>query len=123
MIDGKSIARPTLDNLFGLHTSSFSVGLLGSIFNAWQKFLVDSGMPNLKIKPSKCHLLRQSVHYLGHIISQRGVETDPDKVRAIAAWPVPTSCKELASVPGTSIILQEVCEGIRSNSLAPVHVN
>ena len=34
----------------------------------------------LKVKPSKCDLLRRSVQYLGHILSARGVETDPEKI-------------------------------------------
>ena len=65
----------------------------------------------LKIKPSKCHLLRQSVHYLGHIISQRGVETDPDKVRVIAAWPAPTSCKELRQFLGLASYYRRFVKG------------
>ena len=35
---------------------------------------------SLKIKPSKCFLMQQSVHYLGHVVSAKGVETDPKKV-------------------------------------------
>ena len=35
---------------------------------------------NLKIKPSKCHLLQRSVHYLGHVVSGKGVETDATKI-------------------------------------------
>uniref|UniRef100_A0A3Q1FAW3 Gypsy retrotransposon integrase-like protein 1 n=1 Tax=Acanthochromis polyacanthus TaxID=80966 RepID=A0A3Q1FAW3_9TELE len=38
----------------------------------------------LKLAPKKCHLLKRSVRFLGHIISADGVRTDPDKVRAIA---------------------------------------
>ena len=26
----------------------------------------------LKLKPAKCHLLRKSVHYLGHVVSEMG---------------------------------------------------
>lgn len=38
---------------------------------------------NLKLSPTKCHFLRRSVKFLGHIISQNGIESDPDKVEAI----------------------------------------
>lgn len=38
---------------------------------------------NLKLSPSKCHFLRRSVKFLGHIISQEGIATDPAKVQAI----------------------------------------
>ena len=37
----------------------------------------------LKLKPSKCHLLRKSVKYLGHVISEHGVGTDPEKTASI----------------------------------------
>lgn len=40
---------------------------------------------NLKLAPKKCYLLRRSVKFLGHVISQEGVSTDPEKVRAVAA--------------------------------------
>ena len=49
----------------------------------------------LKIEPSKCHLFKTEVAYLGHRISKEGVSTDPEKVRAIAEWPTPTSPSEL----------------------------
>lgn len=38
---------------------------------------------NLKLSPSKCKFLRRSVKFLGHIISQEGVATDPAKVQTI----------------------------------------
>lgn len=38
---------------------------------------------NLKLSPSKCQFLRRSVRFLGHIISEEGVATDPAKVEAI----------------------------------------
>ncbi len=39
----------------------------------------------LKLAPKKCHFLRRSVTFLGHIIDKTGVATDPDKVSAISA--------------------------------------
>lgn len=38
---------------------------------------------NLKLAPKKCHFLRRSVKFLGHVISETGVQTDPGKVEAI----------------------------------------
>ncbi|KAL1277366.1 hypothetical protein QQF64_024039 [Cirrhinus molitorella] len=38
---------------------------------------------NLKLSPSKCRFLRRSVKFLGHIVSQEGVASDPMKVEAI----------------------------------------
>lgn len=39
----------------------------------------------LKLAPKKCHLLRRSVRFLGHVVTEGGVSTDPDKVKAITA--------------------------------------
>ena len=38
----------------------------------------------LKLAPKKCHLLKSSVRFLGHIICADGVRTYPDKVKTIA---------------------------------------
>eukprot|EP00794_Sanderia_malayensis_P000881 gene881-biopygen146 len=37
---------------------------------------------NLTLKPSKCQWLRDSVKFLGHIVSKEGVAVDPAKVRS-----------------------------------------
>ncbi|PIK38608.1 Septin-8-A [Apostichopus japonicus] len=54
----------------------------------------------LKVKPSKCQLLRKRVKYLGHIISEEGVETDPSKIEALQTWPVPRSVHDVRSFLG-----------------------
>ena len=46
---------------------------------------------SLKLKPTKCRLFQTKVNFLGHIISAAGIEADPEKIRAVAQWPVPTS--------------------------------
>lgn len=38
---------------------------------------------NLKLAPKKCFFLRRSVKFLGHIICEDGIKTDPEKVEAI----------------------------------------
>ncbi|KAJ8003297.1 hypothetical protein DPEC_G00167960 [Dallia pectoralis] len=38
---------------------------------------------NLKLSPKKCFFLRRSVKFLGHIIDENGVSTDPSKVENI----------------------------------------
>ena len=37
----------------------------------------------LKLALKKCHLLRQKLKFLGHIITENGVSTDPEKVEVI----------------------------------------
>jgi hypothetical protein len=43
----------------------------------------------LFIKFSKCTFVQHQISYLGHIISQHGVATDPAKTEAMLNWPVP----------------------------------
>jgi hypothetical protein len=38
------------------------------------------------LKLSKCHFAKQEIAYLGHIISAKGVATDPNKIASIQAW-------------------------------------
>ena len=52
-------------------------------------------MHNLKIEPSKCHLFRKEVEYLGHKISKDGIATADDKVKTIRDWPTPQNPSEL----------------------------
>jgi len=54
----------------------------------------------LKLKPSKCNFVQTEVKYLGHIVSENGIKTDPDKVSVVVNWPTPTTTKALQSFLG-----------------------
>lgn len=54
----------------------------------------------LKLSPEKCQFFRKSVRYLGHIVSENGVETDPNKITALTSWPRPNNISELKSFLG-----------------------
>lgn len=56
----------------------------------------------LKLSTDKCHFFRTSVKYLGHVVSEKGVETDPTKIAALTTWPKPQNVKELKSFLGFS---------------------
>ncbi|XP_026092444.1 uncharacterized protein LOC113065403 [Carassius auratus] len=38
---------------------------------------------NLKLAPGKCHFMQRSVKFLGHVVSEAGVASDPDKIKVI----------------------------------------
>ena len=38
----------------------------------------------LKLKPEKCALFQKSVSFLGHVISEHGIETDPCKTQLVS---------------------------------------
>jgi hypothetical protein len=55
---------------------------------------------HLYLKPSKCTFGQDSLEYLGHIISSKGVSTDPSKISAMLHWPAPTTVTELKAFLG-----------------------
>lgn len=57
----------------------------------------------LKLSPAKCKFFQTSVRYLGHIVSEKGVETDPEKIASIKSWPVPQNLKQLRSFLGFAV--------------------
>ena len=54
----------------------------------------------LKLKPSKCDLMKRSVTFLGHVVDENGIHTDPAKVEKIANWPTPTDLSSVRSFLG-----------------------
>lgn len=54
----------------------------------------------LKLKPEKSAILQKSVSFLGHMISDAGVGTDPAKTRTVMDWPSPKSLKEVRAFVG-----------------------
>jgi hypothetical protein len=72
-----------------------------------------------KVKLSKCTFAQRSISYLGHIISEARVATDPDKVRAITEWPIPTNVRALRGFLGLAGYYRKfVCHfGIMSHPL------
>ena len=49
----------------------------------------------LFMKASKCSFAQTKLEYLGHIISDKGVATDPSKIEAMITWAVPTTVTAL----------------------------
>ena len=54
----------------------------------------------LKLQPAKCKLCQKEVRFLGHVISENGIATDPEKTAVIATWPVPESKKNIQQFLG-----------------------
>ena len=46
-------------------------------------------------KLSKCYFYQKKIHYLGHIISEEGLEVDPEKIEAIRVWPTPRNVSDV----------------------------
>ena len=54
-------------------------------------------MAGLKLKASKCKWFQRSVQYLGHIVSSKGIECDPEKIATIRHWPTPRTVTQVHS--------------------------
>lgn len=54
----------------------------------------------LKLSIDKCQFCQPQVKYVGHIVSEAGIATDPEKVSAVAQWQPPTNLKSLQSFLG-----------------------
>ena len=54
--------------------------------------LKDAG---LIINGSKCRLFQKKFHFLGHIVSNQGVEVDPEKVVAVSKMKSPQTIKKI----------------------------
>ena len=66
---------------------------------------------NLKLKPSKCGFGKKSASFLGHIISDKGISTDPEKLKRIQEWPRPRNQNEVRSFLGYATYYRKFIKG------------
>ena len=55
---------------------------------------------NMKLNPGKCAFGVMTGKFLGFMVSQRGIEANPDKIRAIMEMKPPKNRKEVQSLNG-----------------------
>ncbi|CAK1590660.1 unnamed protein product [Parnassius mnemosyne] len=54
-----------------------------------ERVLMKIQSANLKLSPKKCSLFKRQVSFLGYVVSEEGIRTDPEKIAAVKEWPVP----------------------------------
>ena len=82
----------------------------------WQDHLSDVdavltalGREELYCKLSKCQFAASSVSFLGHIVTGKSIAPDPDKIKAVESWPVPSSTTEVRRFLGFANFFRTIC--------------
>ena len=101
--------------LQGLHLSTSLVYLI--IFSTthltrFADVLTRLRQVGLKVKPSKYHLMKNSVPYLGHMVSSEEIETDLAKIQCITDGVTPTNGKELKQFLGLASYYWRFVRGV-----------
>ena len=74
---------------------------------------------NVRLKSSKCHFVKPQVENLGHVVSAEGLKPNPDKIRAVKEFPIPTNTTGVKAIFGTMQLLPTFYQGLRPNRLTP----
>jgi len=74
----------------------------------------------LKLKISKCSLLARKVAFLGHTVSEAGIEMQQEKINAVLKWPTPKDLTDVRSYIGTCSYYRRYIAGF-ADIAAPLH--
>lgn len=74
----------------------------------------------LKLRLDKRKLLQREVKFLGHVVDQRGVRPDPDKILAVLGWLIPSTVREVQAFLGLSGYYRRFVAGF-SKIARPLH--
>ena len=75
---------------------------------------------NLKVHIKKCSLFQRRVNFLGHVLTETGIEVQPEKVETVQKWPTPRNLTELRSFVGLCSYYRRFISGF-ANLAAPLH--
>ncbi len=74
---------------------------------------------NLKLKPTKCCLMRAQVLFFGHSDRRQGVGVDPAKTEAVENWPTAVNVKDVRAFLGLASYYRRYIPGF-STVTAPM---
>jgi hypothetical protein len=85
---------------------------LSAVMNA----IKESG---LKLNKEKCHIRKKSVKFFGHVITEDGIQPDPEKVEAVKKMIAPKNVSELRRILGMVNYLSRFTQSL-STTLKPL---
>jgi len=65
----------------------------------------------LKVKPSKCEFFKTEIQFLGHLVSNQGVQPLPHKVTAIKECPTPHCLRDVRAFYGLAFAYRKFVKG------------
>ena len=95
---GKNIEVYIDDMVVKSKVMSEQVGDLGSIFEILRKY-------KLRLNASKCSFGVGSSKFLGYMVTNRGIEVNPDQIKAINSLQPPRNPKEVQKLTGITAVL------------------
>lgn len=93
LIQGGRVVVYMDDILIFTRTKKEHIAVVRAVLERLQKH-------HLFLKPEKCLFHQTEIPYLGLIISENALRTDPVKIEGIAKWPVPKKKKDVQSFLG-----------------------
>ena len=73
---------------------------------------------NLKLRAKKCHLFSKTVEFLGHLVSEEGVSTDPSTISAVKNWSASVNLTEVSRFVGLCSYYRRFISYIAANAKA-----
>ena len=83
-------------------------GNLAEIFDILIKY-------KMKLNPAMCIFVVSSGRFLGYLVTKRGIEEHPKKIRAILKMKSLSSFKEIQSIIGWAVVLNRFSRGLLIN--------